>query len=166
MAGMVTAQELLNAYHLGRKSVYQAVSGISQEDFIWKPADNVKSMQQLLVHLGGAERFWLSKLGRDALDYPQDDALKNTIEYLKDMENLLTRYVEEAPEQLDDEVSTDRGKLSLAWVIKRVTQHMFYHLGTFVYLRSIRQPEWEGDAGLTYWQTAVDAFSALVRTER
>lgn len=161
---MVTAQALLDAYHLGRKSVYQAVAGISQEDAAWKPADNVKSIQQLLVHLGGAERFWLSKMGRDVLDYPQDDALENTLEYLKNMENMLTHYVEEASEQLDDGLSTDRGKLSLAWVIKRVTQHMFYHLGTLVYLRSVRQPEWEDDAGLTYWQNAVDAFSALVKT--
>lgn len=165
-APMARAAELLDVYRLGRASVYRAAEGLSPQDALWKPAEHVKSFQELLVHLGGAERFWLSALGYQVLAFPEGNGLEEALAFLRGMAQRLEAYVEGAtPEQFNAAVATERGPLSLAWVLKRVTQHMFYHLGTLVYLRRVRQPEWDGDAGLAYWQRAVDAFSALVPTE-
>ncbi|MFQ5795280.1 MAG: DinB family protein [Candidatus Bipolaricaulia bacterium] len=163
---MATASELLAVYRLARQAVYQAADGLSQQDAVWKPTEHVKSIQELLVHVGGSERFWLSKLGYDVLDYPEDNALEHTLAFLHEMKELVTSYVTAAtPEQFNAPVSTDRGPLTLAWVLKRVTQHMFYHLSTLVYLRRVREPSWDGEAGLSYWQKAVDAFSELIPPE-
>jgi|GEM_PF-5105965 len=159
-------ERLLHPYRLGRQSVYRAAEGLSQADAVWKPAEHLKSIQGLLVHIGGAERFWLSTLGYVVLEFPKDDDLAKALSFLQAMETCLAGYVQEAtPEQLCTRQATDRGELSLAWTVKRVTQHMFYHLGTLVYLRSLREPDWHGDAGLGYWQTAADAFGALIKEE-
>ncbi len=162
---MVRAADVLNAYRAGRRAVYRAAEGLSQADASWKPAPHVKSIQELLVHLGGAERAWLSALGYDVLDFPQGDDLDRTLDFLREMEALLTDIVAAASvEAFNRPVATERGPLTLAWVLKRLTQHMFYHLGTLVYLRAARQPAWDRDAGTDYWRAAVDAFSDLVRT--
>lgn len=154
---------LLHPYRLARLSIYRASEGLSQKDAVWKPAEHLKSMQALLVHLGGAERFWLSTLGYEVLAFPEDDQLESALSFLKAMQALLEGYVTQStPEQLVAGQNTDRGELSLAWLVKRVTQHMFYHLGTLVYLRRLRQPDWHADAGLGYWQQAADAFGALI----
>jgi len=163
---MVPAADILNAYRAGRRAVYRAAEGLSQADATWKPAPHVKSSQELLVHLGGAERAWLSLLGHDVLDFPEDDDLDQTLRFLRAMEALLADIVESASvEEFNRSLETERGPLTLAWVLKRLTQHMFYHLGTLVYLRAARQPDWDRGAGTDYWRAAVDAFSALVRTD-
>ena len=160
---MATSAELLATYRLARQCVYQAAEGLSQQDAVWKPAEQVKSIQGLLVHLGGAERYWLSRLGYSVPDWPEGDALENTLVFLHDMETLLVSSVEAAePEAFSQEVATERGPLSLAWTLKRVTQHVFYHLGTLVYLRCAREPGWQAEAGLSHWQRAADSFSELV----
>lgn len=162
---MADAQALLKPYRLGRKAVYRAVEGLTQEDALWRPAPGVKSIQGLLVHLGGAERFWLDLLAREVLDLPQGDGLEEALDFLRGMEALMVHHVESAGPDLVREVTTARGPLNLAWVLKRVTQHAFYHLGTLVYLRLARQPDWSAEAGLGDWQRAADAFSALVPVE-
>lgn len=160
---MATSVELLVTYQLTRQCVYQAAEGLAQQDAVWKPAEQVKSIQGLLVHLGGAERYWLSILGHSVPDWPEGDALENTLAFLREMETLLVSLVEAAaPEAFSQEVATERGPLSLAWTVKRVTQHVFYHLGTLVYLRRAREPDWQAEAGLSYWQRAADSFSRLV----
>lgn len=160
---MAASAELLATYRLARQCVYQAAEGLAQQDAVWKPAEQVKSIQGLLVHLGGAERYWLSILGYSVPDWPEGDALENTLAFLRDMETLLVRSVEEAgPEASKQQVATKRGPLSLVWTVKRVTQHVFYHLGTLVYLRRVREPGWQAEAGLSYWQQAADGFSELV----
>lgn len=162
----VQASDLLNVYQLGRKCIYEAIDGLSQEEMMWKPAEHVKSIQELSVHIGGAEKFWLSAIGYEVLDFPKSSKIEDAKAFVKGMEGLMAQYLNAASqEKLNETISTDRGDLSLAWVVKRVTQHMFYHLGTFVYLRLMLQPEWEGRAGLSTWQKAVDAFSALVETQ-
>lgn len=163
---MAYQEALLKPYQLGRMSVYRSIEGLPQADAIWKPSEHVKSIQETLVHIGGAERFWLKTLGRDALDFPDGDALDQTETFLKGMEAVVTNHLKGATlEELTRTVSTDRGALSLAWMVKRITQHMFYHLGTLVYLRTCREPNWHGDAGLRYWQTAADAFGELVQPD-
>jgi len=163
---MVPATDILNAYRAARRAVYRAAEGLSQVDATWKPAPHVKSAQELLVHLGGAERAWLSALGYDVLDFPEGDDLDQTLRFLREMEALLADLVESASaDEFNRPVETERGPLTLAWVLKRLTQHMFYHLGTLVYLRRAREPDWEGDAGTDYWRAAVDAFSELVRID-
>lgn len=163
---MVQSADLLNVYQLGRKCIYEAIEGLSQEEAAWKPAENVKSIQALFVHIGGAEKFWLSAIGYGVLDFPESSDMEDAKTFVKGMEGLMAQYLNAASqEKLNEKISTDRGDLSLAWVVKRVTQHMFYHLGTFVYLRLILQPAWEGQAGLSTWQKAVDSFSSLVETE-
>ncbi len=154
---------LLTPYRLGRQSVYRAVEGLAQADAVWKPARHVKSIQETLIHLGGAERFWLTTLGRGTLDFPEDDGLDVAEAFLRAMQGVVEGHVAAADEaELVRAQTTERGELSLAWMVKRVTQHMFYHLGTLVYLRACRQPDWHGDAGLRHWQAAADAFSALI----
>jgi len=163
---MIQANDLLNAYQLSRKAVYEAVEGLSQEHATWKPAEQAKSIQELVVHLGGAERFWLGTLGYEVLDFPTSDELSEAVAFAQGMEGIIAKQLKEAtPEKLNEKVSTERGDLSLAWLVKRVNQHMFYHLGTLVYLRMIVEPDWEGEAGLSTWQKAVDTFSSLVETE-
>jgi len=160
---MATSAELLTVYRLARRSVYQATAGLAQQDAVWKPAGQVKSIQELLVHLGGAERYWLSLLGYQVPDWPEGDALENSLAFLREMETLLVHSVEAAtPEAFNRQIKTARGPLSLAWTVKRVTQHVFYHLGTLVYLRRVREPGWPAEAGLSYWQEAADGFSQLV----
>jgi len=150
---------------LGRACVYRACEGLSRQHAAWKPAEHVKSIQELLVHLGGSERFWLGQLGHPTRDFPEGDSLEAALTFLKDMENAVRGIVEPmSAAQFNQAAPTERGEFSMAWALKRVTQHMFYHLGTLVYLRSACEPSWEGDAGLRHWQKAVDAFSALVVT--
>ncbi len=163
---MIQAMDLLNTYQLGRKAVYEAIEGLSQEHATWKPAEHVKSIQELVVHIGGAERFWLSTLGFEVLDFPTSNELSDGVAFAEGMENIIANHLQKMSQvQFNEKISTERGDLSMAWLVKRVTQHMFYHLGTLVYLRLLVEPDWESEAGLSTWQKAVDSFSSLVATE-
>jgi uncharacterized damage-inducible protein DinB len=158
--------EILEVYKLTRTSIYQALEGLSEDNAAWIPREGASSIQQISFHLGAAECFWFSKFGLSVIESPKDRSIASTITHLHAMEEVILKtFTTKNPVELSKNITTDRGELSLFWALKRVTHHMNYHLGTLVYLRSILEPDWDGQAGQEYWANAVDAFSELIDLE-
>lgn len=163
---MATANQLVLVYQTARRSLEEAVEGLAEETARYKPADHVASIAELLVHIGDSERRFLDLLGYDTPSPPTQTSLNEACAYLERMEECLCRAVRDArSEELTALVETGRQPISLAWTIKRVTQHMLYHLGTIVYLRRLCEPDWAGEAGGRGWGQAVDALSDLIPVE-
>lgn len=163
---MATLSEILFVYNLTRASIYSALEGLSEEHALWVPDESAASIQKISLHLAAAERFWLSKFGIEVPESPSDASIGSILHHLHEMEDFVTGTFENADlGQVNRPQSTDRGEISMLWVLKRVTHHMNYHLGTLVYLRSILEPDWAGAAGRDHWATAVDAYSDLIELE-
>ena len=165
-AKMTQPQSLVEVYQLSRQAIYELSSGLSESQANWRPQENAQSITEILYHLTDAERYWLYKLNVEIPSPPKNVTFESTLAHLTEMETLITNLF--SAKKLDDltqTISTNRGDLSLVWALKRLTHHMNYHLSTLVYLRSIQEPEWAGEAGQKYWAQAVDAFSDLISTD-
>jgi len=120
--------------------IEQALEGLPQEALDWKPAADMNSLCVLVIHLTGAERYWIgdvvagepSHRERSAefqavgMDIPAlKERLKQTEAYTRTVFESLQLHDLEAPR-----ISPREGhRLSVAWSLGHALEHTALHLG-------------------------------------
>ena len=133
-------QDFLDRLNEIHASVEQAIQDLPQEALDWSPGEGMNSIAVLIVHLTGAERYWIGDValgessGRDrAVEFHARgislDALlarlADTSAYAQSALTLLTLGDLE-----QERVSPRDGrKFSVAWALLHALEHTAIHLG-------------------------------------
>jgi uncharacterized damage-inducible protein DinB len=121
-------------------NIEQAIQGLSPEALDWSPGKGMNSITVLIVHLTGAERYWIGDVAlgdisnRDrAAEFsvsriPLDVLRARLADASADAQSALTRPALGDPEQ--ERVSPRDGrKFSVAWALLHTLEHTAIHLG-------------------------------------
>jgi uncharacterized damage-inducible protein DinB len=127
----------LDELHTGLK---QAIQGLSQEALDWSPGEGMNSITVLIVHLTGAERYWIGDValgetsGRDraaefrASGIPLDVLQARLADTSSYAQSALTQLTLGDLEQ--ERVSPRDGrKFTVAWALLHALEHTAIHLG-------------------------------------
>jgi uncharacterized damage-inducible protein DinB len=144
-------QDFLNRLVELHKNIEQAIQGLPQEALDWSPGKGMNSIAVLIVHLTGAERYWI---GDVALEDPSSrdraaefraggiplDALQARLaDSLAYAQNALTRLT--LSDLAQERVSPRDGrKFSVTWALLHALEHTAIHLGHIQITRQL----WEG----------------------
>jgi uncharacterized damage-inducible protein DinB len=117
-----------------------AVDGLSQDALDWKPAAHMNSIGVLIVHLVGAERYWLGDVvmkepsGRNRDQEFQSQGL-DASELTRRLDDAFA-YIQESLEKLSLEDLTeirisprDGQEFTIGWALLHVLRHTAHHLG-------------------------------------
>jgi uncharacterized damage-inducible protein DinB len=126
----------------------EVLAGLSQEALDWKPVEGANSLAALIVHLCGAERYWLGAVAAQET-IQRDRAAEFLVEGL-DAERLSARLsaatsyawqtlwkLREA-NLVEERISPRDGRIaSLGWVLEYTLAHTALHLGQMQMTRQI-----------------------------
>jgi uncharacterized damage-inducible protein DinB len=133
-------QNYLNQLNELHTNIEQAIQGLPQEALDWSPGEGMNSIAVLIVHLTGAERYWI---GDVALEDPSSrdraaefraggiplDALQARLADSSAYAQMaLTRLVLGDLEQERVSHRDDR-KFSVGWALLHALEHTALHLG-------------------------------------
>jgi uncharacterized damage-inducible protein DinB len=133
-------QDYLDRLEDLHKNIEQAIQGLPQEALDWSPGEGMNSIDVLVVHLTGAERYWIGDVaagepsGRDRSAEFRADGLPfevlqkrlyEAIEYARNALNTLTL------QDLGQERVSQRDgrKFSVSWALLHAIEHAATHLG-------------------------------------
>jgi hypothetical protein len=131
-------------------AVIEVLEGVTPEQAIARPISGVRSIWQLVLHLGGAYRLVLRRLGGDARqlspdeDWPLPPAPTSenwlaAVEELRSLNDLVRREVQRfAPERLNQPLIADPPYTAYTQFIG-LTQHNLYHAGQIAILKRTMQ---------------------------
>jgi len=122
------------------KEIIRAIDGLPQEALDWVPGFNMNSLGVLIVHLTGAECYWLGNVvGQDLSDRDRDgeflareldeitlkERLSDSMAYARDLLATLTR------EDLDSNRTSPRDgrTFTVAWSLFHALEHTAIHVG-------------------------------------
>ena len=127
--------------------IIRAIDGLPQEALDWVPGLNMNSLCVLIVHLTGAERYWLGDVtGQDLSDRDRGgeflareldeitlkERLLDSLAYARDLLETLTL------EDLDSNRTSPRDgrTFTVAWSIFHALEHTAIHVG---HIQMVRQ---------------------------
>ncbi len=122
------------------KNIAQALDGLPQTALDWIPDKGANSIDGLIFHLTGAERYWIGDVGSGD-PAPRDRAAEfratgNTTEALRKRLDDTLAYARRALEtltlqDLEQERTSPRdgGKFSMSWALLHALEHTAIHLG-------------------------------------
>ncbi len=134
--------------------IERAIEGLSQSALDWVPGPDMNSICVLIVHLTGAERFWIGDVaGNDPVGRDRDaefrargldasvlrDRLSDTIVYCRNLLGRLTIEDLESPRQSP----IDGRQITVAWALAHALEHTGIHLGHIQITRQL----WEQRRG-------------------
>ena len=133
-------QDFLNRLDEIHTSVEQAIQDLPAEALDWSPGEGMNSITVLIVHLTGAERYWIGDValgdtsGRDrAAEFsvssiPLDALRARLADASAYAQNTLTRLTLGDLEQ-ERVAPRDGRKFSVAWALLHALEHTAIHLG-------------------------------------
>jgi uncharacterized damage-inducible protein DinB len=133
-------KDFLNRLDELHTNIKQAIQDLPQEALDWSPGEGMNSISVLIVHLTGAERYWIGDVAlgdpssRDrAAEFrvegiPFDALQARLVDSSAYAQNALTRLTLGDLEQ--ERVSPRDGrKFSVAWALLHALEHTALHLG-------------------------------------
>jgi uncharacterized damage-inducible protein DinB len=129
--------ERLHSLH---SNIGKAISGLSTEALDWVPGPGMNSLAVLVVHLTGAERYWIGDVaGEDPSDRVRSKEFKvhglEAAELQKRLDQtlvhsrgVLSRLDLEALDQMRSS-PRDGSSYSVAWALAHALEHTALHLG-------------------------------------
>jgi uncharacterized damage-inducible protein DinB len=132
--------DLLDRFHELHADLAGAIDGLPAEALDWVPGPEMNSISVLVVHLTGAERYWI---GAVALGEPTDrvrkeefavkglgtDELKRRLTAADDyIRNALTRFSLPDLEAVRKSPRNEK-TFSVGWCLAHVLEHTALHLG-------------------------------------
>jgi uncharacterized damage-inducible protein DinB len=140
-------KDYLNLLEERHNEILDALEGLPSEALDWTPGADMNSISVLVVHLTGAERYWI---GDVAAQNPSDrdrDAefrVRNMgVEVLKkrlsdNLEYARTRLSHFTIEDLEStRVTKDGRTLTVAWALLHALEHATLHLGQIQLTRQL-----------------------------
>ena len=127
----------LESLHQG---VSEAIADLPQEALDWVPAPSTNSIAVLVVHLSGAERFWIGDVaGQDPSGRVRSEEFETHGLETAELEDLLQRTLAHSHavlrqltlEDLDAPRLSPRdgSTYSVAWALNHALEHTAIHLG-------------------------------------
>jgi uncharacterized damage-inducible protein DinB len=133
-------QDFLNRLDELHSNIEQAIKDLPHEALDWSPGEGMNSIAVMIVHLSGAERYWIGDVvlgdtsGRDRTaefsvsSIPLDALQARLADASVYAQNALTRHKLGDLEQ--ERVSPRDGrKFSVAWALLHALEHTAIHLG-------------------------------------
>ena len=148
-------QEYFNRLTGLHKDVSKALEGLPQEALDFKPAEDIPSICILVVHLTGAERYWIGDVAAsDPSDRDRDREFQSrglSESALKERLESIAEYVQIQLGSMTIQDLTasrvsprDRKKFSVAWALLHALEHTAIHLGHVQIIRQL----WERSQSL------------------
>ena len=130
------------------QEVSKAISDLPKEALDWKPAPSMNSLTVLVVHLTGAERYWIGDVaGQDSSGRVRSKEFETrgleAIELQKRLKRTLAHSLavlqQLSLEDLDASrhSSSDGKTYSVAWALAHALEHTALHLGHIQIVREI-----------------------------
>jgi uncharacterized damage-inducible protein DinB len=141
-------KELLDRFHELHSEIEKSLDGLPQEALDWQPGAEMNSICVLVVHLTGAERYWIgdvvmgdpSNRNREAEFQAKGLSAEVLKQRLKEVEAYLTAAFENM-NLLDLEKprkSRRNGReLSVTWALTHALEHTAIHLGHIQIMRQM-----------------------------
>jgi uncharacterized damage-inducible protein DinB len=133
-------QEFLNLLEELHTNITHAIEGLPQEALDWSPGEGMNSIAVLIVHLTGAERYWIGDVtlgdasSRDrAAEFrvsgsPPEALLQRLADATAYAQSASTRLAIDDLEQ--ERISPRDGrKFTVAWALLHALEHTALHLG-------------------------------------
>jgi uncharacterized damage-inducible protein DinB len=133
-------QDYLNRLDELHTNIEQAIKDLPQDSLDWSPGEGMNSIAVLIVHLTGAERYWIGDValgdtsGRDrATEFsvsriPLAALQARLVDSSAYAQNALTRLT--LGDLVQERVSPRDGrKFSVAWALLHALEHTAIHLG-------------------------------------
>jgi uncharacterized damage-inducible protein DinB len=138
--------------------VRTAIKGLPQEVLDWAPSPDMNSMAVLVIHLIGAEQYWIGDVivgessGRDRDSEFRVDGITGNelLQKLVAVERYIQRVLETMPEQRLDEkrVSPRNGReVSVGWAMCHALKHTALHAGHIQITRQLWEQQHSSDGG-------------------
>jgi len=137
-------------------NIVQAFNGLPQAAMDWVPGESMNSIDVLVVHLTGAERYWIGDVASGdvgAIDAIRDRAAEfrvtgNTAEMLHQRLDDTLSYARRALESLalpdlEQERTSPRSgnKFTVSWALLHALEHTAIHVGHIQLTRQLWEQE-------------------------
>jgi uncharacterized damage-inducible protein DinB len=144
-------QDFLNILDEHHKNIAQAIEGIPQEALDWLPGEGMNSISVLIVHLTGAERYWIGdvasgdvssrdRAGEFRMSGIACGALQQRLaDATAYAHSVLTRLTADDLEQKRISARDGR-KFTVGWALLHALEHTALHLGHIQITRQL----WDG----------------------
>jgi uncharacterized damage-inducible protein DinB len=144
---------LLRSCH---NDIHKALDGLPPEALDWVPGDDMNSISVLVVHLTGAERFWIGDVAaQEPSDRNRDaefnvkglgtDALKKRLDDSLDYISVtLEKFSLQDLETLRNSPKIDR-EFTIGWSLLHALEHSMLHLGQIQMTRQLWEQSKEND---------------------
>ena len=152
----LTLEDLLQGVRASRRQFFRHIEGLTDEQALWKPYPECKSVRETLVHLIHVDQAALESLKTGTLDAwealgpaiaTETEAL--TLSGLRDvleashaalLEYIATTY---ATLSLDAPIPLWASPLPLARAVPYLSAEDFYHSGQVAFIRQATDPAWD-----------------------
>jgi len=133
-------KEYLNRYLDLHREIEQALQGLPQEALDWVPGPDMNSLNVLVTHLTGAERYWIGDVAMGDISHRDREAefriqglsAEDLIERLRTMDSYCQTALN-ALEPSDLEAvrasPRDGGRFTVTWSLLHALEHTAIHLG-------------------------------------
>jgi uncharacterized damage-inducible protein DinB len=144
---------LFDRFHQLHSDIGEALAGLPEEAMDWKPGPDMNSVSVLIVHLAGAERYWIGDVAHGDPSNRDREAEFRAIgldkaalnKLLADLD-IYSKATFETLELADLEKlrfsPRDNRQFSVGWAIAHALEHTATHLGHVQILRQL----WERKA--------------------
>ncbi|GAB4430619.1 MAG: hypothetical protein Kow0031_11510 [Anaerolineae bacterium] len=142
--------EIGNLLEKSHDSIKAALAGLPPEALEWTPAPGANSMGVLVVHLAGAQRYWIGAVAAGG-DYQRDRAAEfaahsfNEAQLCALLDDTLAEsraaLAQITPLHLDEVRSAPRDgrRVTVAWAILHALEHTALHTGHIQVTRDVWQ---------------------------
>lgn len=122
------------------RGVSEAIADLPQEALDWEPAPSMNSVTVLVVHLSGAERYWIGDVaGQDPSGRIRSEEFESRGWEAADLQERLDRTLAHSHNVLQHQTvedletprhsSRDGSRYSVAWALNHALEHTAMHLG-------------------------------------
>ncbi|MEO9967675.1 MAG: DinB family protein [Reichenbachiella sp.] len=147
-------QEFANSMSYSQDQIVKLIGAIPQEKYTWRPADEVRSMSEVILHIAGSTYMLSSSLGKTM---PEGLDLK-TLEKSTTNKDEILKYINEAyafataavaevkDEQMNDMVELSFGTFTKRSLIMIIATHSYEHKGQLIAYTRVNgiAPPWSG----------------------
>ena len=132
--------DYLKTYNSAADKLTQLAEAIPSGKYDWSPAEGVRSVKDVLMHVAGASFFLSTRLGASMPEGIDPRSLAETVKTKEKAIEVLKKSIEQArsaienvtEQQLDDEVNLRGNKGTKRWVVFIIGDHTAEHLGQLI----------------------------------
>lgn len=135
------------------------IDDITKDEISYKPSEESRSIAEMLAHIVRVDNYFLKKLGTEGQFKIPDLTLHSIHKALKDHFNFMAGLISNGRE--NDIIIGDDKHNNWHDRILHICQHYLYHFSQMVYLRRVKNRDWESP--LHQWEEITYIISSYLR---